>query len=383
MKWSDINAFFALLRAGLWERWDDNANLNIDDDEVDWEEVYRLAEEQSVIGLVSAGLDRFKVHDSGFNVPQEWALQFVGSSLQLEQSNKSMNQYLARLIGEMRRADIYALLIKGQGLAQCYERPLWRTNGDIDLFLSDDNYQKAKKYLQPLASTVESEATYEKHLGMTLNGWVVELHGRLRCGLSGRSDKVLDKIQDDVFFGGDVRSWNNQGVPVFMLSVENDVFYVFTHYLGHFYKGGIGLRQICDWCRLLWTYKDTIKTDKLQSYIKSSGLESEWKAFGAFAVEYLGMPVSAVPMVNENDNHKEKLKRKAERIKDFILMSGNFGHNRDMSFYSKYPYLIRKFYSLKMRMGDLINHARIFPLDSLRFFLKIMIDGLRSVSIGE
>lgn len=383
MKWDDINAFFALLRAGLWERWGDNANLSIDYDEVDWGEVYRLAEEQSVVGLVAAGIDRFKTLYPILKCPQEWALQFVGSSLQLEQSNKSMNQYLARLVGEMRKADIYALLIKGQGLAQCYERPLWRANGDIDLFLSDENYKKAKNFLHPLASTVESEATYEKHLGMTLNGWVVELHGRLLCGLSGRSDKVLEKIQDDVFFGGDVRSWNNQGVPVFMLSVENDVFYVFTHYLGHFYKGGIGLRQICDWCRLLWTYKDTIKTDKLRSYIKSSGLESEWKAFGAFAVEYLGMPVSAVPMVNENDNHKEKLKRKAERIKDFILMSGNFGHNRDMSFYSKYPFLIRKFYSLKMRMGDLINHARIFPLDSLRFFLKIMIDGLRSVSRGE
>ena len=64
-------------------------------------------------------------------------------------------------------------------------------------------------------------------------------------------------------------------------------------------------------------------------------------------------------------------------------MSGNFGHNRDMSYYDKYPYVVRKFFSMKMRVGDLISHARIFPLDSLRFFHRIMFNGLRSAVRGE
>lgn len=372
---NNIEAFFALLRAGLWEKDVELRKYGT----TDFEEIMHLAEEQSVVGLVTAGID----HVTDVKVPQETALQFIGQFLQLEQQNKAMNMYIADLVGSMREKGIYTLLLKGQGVALCYERPMWRANGDVDFFLSDDNYQKAKKYLQRKASSVEPEGVYEKHLGMTIKEWVVELHGRLRCGLSTKSDKVLDEIQEDTFYGGNVRSWDNNGTQIFMLSVENDAFYVFTHFLSHFYKGGIGLRQICDWCRLLWNYKDTIKTDKLKLYIKRSDLESEWKAFGAFAVEYLRMPIEAVPLLNENDNQNEKLKRKAERIRNFILMSGNFGHNRDMSYYSKYPYLIRKLYSMKMRVGDLINHTRIFPLDSLRFFPRIMINGIRSAANGE
>ena len=50
MRQNDIDAFFALLRGGLWSN--DNLNLDVDFDGVDWGEVYQLAEDQSVVGLV-------------------------------------------------------------------------------------------------------------------------------------------------------------------------------------------------------------------------------------------------------------------------------------------------------------------------------------------
>jgi hypothetical protein len=136
--------FFKLLRAGLWER--ETLLTSIDD--IDFMDVYRLAEEQAVVGLVAAGLE----HVKDVKVPQEMALTFVGEALQLEQRNTSMNAFIGKLISRMRTVGIYTLLVKGQGVAQCYERPLWRACGDVDLFLSDDNYHKAKEYLCPLAS---------------------------------------------------------------------------------------------------------------------------------------------------------------------------------------------------------------------------------------
>ena len=142
---------------------------------------------------------------------------------------------------------------------------------------------------------------------------------------------------------------------------------------------GIGLRQICDWCRLLWTYRDTLDIQKLEGRIQRAGIMSEWKAFGAFAVEYLGMESIAMPMYDA----APKWKRKAKRIKDFIMMSGNFGHNRDQSYYQKYPYLVRKCISFGRRVGDLFSHARIFPLDSLCFLPRLLINGVRSAARGE
>ena len=372
----NTKALFELVRAGLWEK---EARLSKFGD-ISYNELMRLAEEQSVVGLVTAGLEQ--VED--VKLPQEVLLQFIGSTLQIEQQNKEMNLFVAEFIDKLRNAGIYTLLVKGQGVAQCYKKPQWRACGDVDLFLSDDNYNKAKDLLIPLASEVEQEYVEEKHLGFTINGWVVELHGSLRVGLSKRINRVLDDIRKDTFYGGNVRSWNNNGTQVFLLGKENDVVYIFVHFLNHFYKGGIGLRQICDWCRLLWNFKDSLNYGLIESRIRKMGLMSEWKVFGAFAVEYIGMPVDAMPMFDPSFTFQDsRFKRKVERIKDFILMSGNFGHNRDMSYYSKYPFVIRKCCSMWMRVTDLYNHARIFPLDSLSFFPRIMWNGMRSAVRGE
>ena len=364
-------AFFALLRDGLWEKEVRLAPYG----EIDFSAVLDLTEEQSVVGLLAAGIE----HMVDSKPQKKDVLQFIGRTVQLEQRNQAMNYFIGALVEKMREAGIYTVLVKGQGVAQCYERPLWRACGDVDFFLSDENYEKAKDFLTSLASNVETEYVGEKHLGMTIDSWVVELHGSLRMGLPKRINKVLDDIKRDTFNGGNVRSWDNDGTQVFMLGKENDVAYVFVHYLNHFYKGGLGLRQICDWCRLMWTFRESLDAKKVESLIRQMGLMSEWKAFGAFAVEYLGMPVEALPMYDD----APKWKRKAEKLKDFVMMSGNFGHNRDMSYYSKYPYIIRKCISMSQRVGDLIRHSRIFPLDSLRFFPTVMFNGVKSAMRGE
>ena len=363
--------FFELVRAGLW-----NKEVRLSQyGEIDFNEIYRLAQEQSVVGLVVAGLE----YVADVKVPQALALTIAGEVLQLEQRNRAMNQFVARLVADMRKAGIYTLLVKGQAVAQCYEKPLWRACGDVDFFLSDDNYEQAKAFLTPLASEVETEYKGSKHLGMTIGPWVVELHGSLRMGLPRRINDVLDDIQRETFNGGNVRTWDNDGTPVFMLGKENDAVYVFAHFFYHFYKGGLGLRQICDWCRLLWTYRETLDVKKVESLIRRMGLVSEWKAFAALAVNDLGMPAEAMPMYD----NAAKWSRKAERIKAFVLSVGNFGHNRDMSYYNKYPFLVRKCISFGRRVGDLLNHARIFPLDSLRFFPRIMWNGVMSAVKGE
>lgn len=346
---------------------------------IDWKVVYQMAEEQSVVGLVFAGLDWFKVHDSRFTVPQEWALQFIGQMLQMEQRNKAMNAFVASLTEKMRQSGIYAVLVKGQGIAQCYEKPLWRACGDVDLLFSEENYRKAKRLLKPLSTTMDVEEHYGKHIGLTIDGWSVELHGTQRCELSSRMDKVIDETQKDVFCSGNVRSWDNHGTTIFLPSANNDVFFVFTHFIKHFFKEGVGLRQICDWCRLLWTYSKMMDYNLLEKRLRQAGLMTEWKAFAVLAVEYLGMPVEAMPLYTDN----RKWKHKASRIMLYILEAGNFGHNRDMSYFIKYPYFIRKCISFWRRAGYLLRHASVFPWDAVKFFPGLVFNGVRSALRGE
>ena len=127
----------------------------------------------------------------------------------------------------------------------------------------------------------------------------------------------------------------------------------------------------------MWTYRVQIDRHTLEQRLQYLGLQSEWKVFGAFAVAYLGMP-AAMPLYDE----KRPYTRKTRLLRNFILEVGNFGHNRDNSFYQKYPYLIRKGIALRRKSSDFLRHARLFPRNSLHFFLHFLKQGIRAVGEG-
>ena len=375
MRDNTIETFFALVRAGLFPV--HGEGYKVDDSlfrDVEWEKIYKLAQEQSVLGLVLAGLEY-----SDLKPPKELLLRWIGEVQMIEQKNRAMNAFINQLIGDLRKANIYTLIVKGQGVAQCYERPLWRASGDIDFYMNEDGFQKAKLFFRPLVDKFDPDDDYTRHINMHYGDWVVEIHANQYCSLSQRINRVMNEVHNDIFYNGKVRSWINDGTQIFLPSPDNDTIIIFTHFFNHFYRGGVGLRQVCDWCRLLWTYHNTLNLKLLEERIRKAGLLDEWRAFGAFAVKYLGMPIEMMPLLTANAN----LIKKADRICDFIIEVGNFGHNRDTSYYGKYPFLIRKAISARWRLKDWLRHVRIFPVDSMRFLLGITYNGLCSVMHGE
>lgn len=329
---NNTQAFLALVRAGLWE-----ADVQLLEFEpIDYSRVLSLAEVQSVVGLVTAGLE----HVADIRVPQGNILQFIGQSLLLEQRNRGMDYFIAEITRKMNDSGIDTLLVKGQGIAQCYERPLWRASGDVDFLLDTNNYRKAIDYLLPLSSNRKNEERYSSHLGISIDPWYVEVHGSLRTGLSAKVDKIVDEVHEDTFKNRKVRVWKDGDTNVLLPEVNNDVFFVFTHFIKHFYKEGMSLRQICDWCRLLWTYRDMVDVRLLESRIRRAGLMDEWRAFAALAVDYLGMSVAAMPLYSID----KKWHLKGERILNYILNKNGTG-----------------------KIGQTLHIAKIFPRNTIKF----------------
>ena len=362
VKDSNKEVFFELLRAGLWEK---EVRLT-QYKNIDFSAILKLAEEQSVVGLVAAGLE----HVVDVKVPQQLALQFAGQAIQLEQRNKSMNEFVAVLIEKLRKEGICILLVKGQGIAQCYERPLWRACGDVDLLLNSEYYEKAKSFLASIADSVEEEVEYRLHKAYHIKCYDVELHGNLRGRFLKRVDKVIDEVQRDTIDNHQYRVWNNGGVDVLLPSPDCDVFFVFTHILQHFFIEGVGLRQICDWCRLLFTYRDSFNYEMLKSRLNKAGIMTEWKAFAALTVEHLGMPVDAMPF------YDSRFKIKGEKVMGFVVKTGNFGHNRHANETYKYPVVVRKAISFCRHTCDGFRFFRIFPLNAVQIWFEMIITGV-------
>ena len=363
--------FLTLVQVGLWEK---EVQLSAFE-EGDLAEVYKLASEQSVVGLVAAGLEH--VSDRRFDKSE--LLPFMSDVLRLEARNEAMNSFVEELFSILNGAGVYTVLVKGQGIARCYERSLWRASGDVDLLFDELGYSKAKTALIPIIDKEEGENDPTLHFGATIRSWPVELHGTLRAGLWKKLDRVIDAVQADIFDNRKVRIWHNGSADIPLPAVDNDVFLVFSHILQHFFKEGIGLRQICDWCRLLWTNKETIDVKLLEARLKEAGVVSEWKAFAAMAVEYLGMPKEAMPLYSDSG----KWKRKAAHVMDFVFETGNFGHNRDYSYRQKYSFVVFKAISLWRHIVDTFKYSLIFPLDSVKVLVWRIGEGIVEAGRGK
>ena len=393
--------FFALLRAGLWEREvallpyvqggaptgqkppapaephtpAGQADSPEQPGSLDTGAVYRIADEQAVVGLVAAGFD----HVEDRTMSKAEVLSFLKKAVSLEGRNRSMNEFVASLMRRLEAEGIRALLVKGQGIGQCYERPLWRSAGDVDLLLDAENYARAKAFLPTIATKVEKEEASKKHFAMHFGNWEVELHGTLHNVFSQRSNDLFDGILDEMFRRESFRIWDNNGTDIPLPPADEDVIIIFSHIIQHFFSGGIGLRQLCDWCRLLHTFRDSLDRDLLKDRISAMGLMAEWKAFAAYAVDYLGITPDDMPMYDPS----RRWSRKARRINRYILYKGNFGHNIDRSYYHKYPFLIRKAISLRINTQEFIAHLPIFPADATRIFFHRLIYGFSVAAHGE
>ncbi len=351
-------AFLALVRAGLWEK---DAQLS-QYGSIDFNEVCRLSEEQSVVGLVTAGIE----HVVDVQLPKEVALQYVGRTLQLEQRNVELNDFITKLVKQLRGHSIYGLLVKGQGVAQNYERPLWRASGDVDLLLDEQNYEMAKKELLPQAYDIQTEDVKKKHQALSIMGVEVELHGKLPFQLSMRVDEVVDAVIENSLKDGGVCAWRVDDTDVFLPNPDNHIILVFTHFLRHFFIEGVGLRQICDWCRILWRNQDSLNVSLLENRLMSMGLMSEWKVFGSLAVDSLGMPKEAMPF------YDSRYTDKGEQVVRRILKSGNFGHNNDLSYRTRYSGFSYKIVTAWRRFLDFASLTPVFPIDAPKFFFTYL-----------
>ena len=329
-----------MVKAGLWEK---EVRL-LPFGKVNYEVIMRLAEEQSVVGLVTLGLE----HVADVKVSQVELLQFIGSTLQLEQRNKDMNVFLAGLTERFKREKVHGLLVKGQGVAQCYKKPLWRASGDVDLLLDSENYERAKAVLFPIAERVDREDTVAKHQALSIKGFEVELHGRMPFFLSRRVDDVIDDVLADSLKKDGDRIWRLGETDVYLPRPDNDVIIVF---------------QICDWCRLLWTYRESLNHELLVTRIRKMGLMIEWKAFASLAVNTLGMPKEAMPLYSKGFD------KRADKILRHILKCGNLGHNNDLSYRAKYGGLVSGMITFYRRVCDFVKFTFIFPVNAPRFFV--------------
>ena len=362
--------FFALLRSVLWNEVPERLPFA---GGADWEALHDLAYRQTVTPLVTDGINRLP--KELLPAEPERLDPFLGDLMATANRNRVLDAFIPKLFDAL--AGIPVVLVKGQSLALDYPDPERRQPGDIDLLLLPSSYETAKDILLPKATKVLDEEKEIWHQGMRFRSVEVEIHGSISTLMSRKLDRKLAALLGEQFDGRPFPAVSIGGAEIPVPDAEFNAVYIFVHFLQHYWSGGVGLRQLVDWMTFVTVHKRDIHPVVLEVRLKDLGLLRLWKVFTGFAQEYLGCPVEKLPLAAAPDPGKNA------RIWRYIRRCGNFGKNVDRS-RGEESYLVRKVHSLwRLVVADRLRHFRVFPQESVRFFLGAFGYGLQRLAKGE
>ena len=374
--------FLELLRSGLWGK---PADASIFQGEIDWNSILRIAREQTVQVLVANGIE---------TLPKElWPPKLIIFKL-MEVRTKTakmhllLNSVLAKITTALNAEGIPSVLLKGQGLAQNYLVPESRICGDIDLYVGEENIDKAYEVIAALTDEPqepeEGLTRKEMHRHIQVSGVVVEVHRKTLSTYSARLARFLKKWTylnlNSHFLDGKLPSIAFNQTNINIPPVNYNAVYILYHTAHHMMRGGVGLRQICDWAIFLKKHHTEINPKELKATLRRFHMASLWKEFCIYAVNILGLDPQYLPLAP----NKLALTKGSKLILDDIFANGNFGHYRQPNNAPQETNIIkRKWRSSLILAKRTTNQLKSFRGFALPYVMKYYINAIKRLYEGK
>ena len=239
-----VEKFFALLRYAVGA---DDVFPQIDAGE--WQEVYAMAQSQTVLGLLFEGLRSNKADE--LHIPKSLLLKWYAQSEQIKKQNILLNQRCVELVRQLREDGFRCCILKGQGNAAMYPNPYSRTSGDIDVWVSGKAGRR--EVIRYAAKALPHADVRIYHVEYEYKGVPVELH-------------FMPGVMNNPFYNKHIQRWYSErmeaqcnhhvelpdgagAIPVPTMTFN--LVYQLAHMMHHFFDEGIGLRQMADYYFLL------------------------------------------------------------------------------------------------------------------------------------
>lgn len=295
-----LDAFFALLRAGLWEE-TPNPALFVDMGRKEWGALLQMAQKQAVLGLVYSGISRLpkeRMPDS------QLLLRLYGLVEQIRKQNAHIDAVTLEIFSWLEAEGLEPMVLKGRSVGAFYAEPDIRQPGDIDLFFHRD-YERVVDIVQRKGIRVELDADHDK---FWYQGVLIELHSQPFRPLYPILDLDLLPVWQETALG-----------RYRVLNLKANALLLLLHPAKHFMNEGVGLRQVCDWAVFLKKYEDAPELLEVFAEMKKQGVMRFVTELTSLAILELGLELNHPEIWLSSS--KEKLHR---RMLQLVLVRGNF-----------------------------------------------------------
>jgi Uncharacterised nucleotidyltransferase len=304
------NAFFSLLRSGLWNVSANREYFPLSDSQ--WLEIFQLARKQTVEAIVHDGIMALPVESfPAKDLIYKWTVAVDA----IERQNSFMDQRICELVSFFSQKGLKVYLLKGQGVAYCYNQPNHRICGDIDFYFSNpQEYSLANALIEQQGIRIKKSPGFSSEY--VWKGIQVEHHKKF---IDIHNPFILNRLQ------GLLKSELDNsikikvaGQEVFTPSPLMTNLVVNTHILKHSLSFGIGLRQLCDSAKACYTYSQNIDGQRIEKLYKEIGMIRWMHVLNKVLVDSLGLDPKYLPFELANTDS-------ADWMLNEILEAGNFG----------------------------------------------------------
>lgn len=348
MKNNDINTeyLFLLINAVL-----KNEQPPEPDENVDFSAVFSIADYHSIANLAYYGIEKINKKPEP-ELMKKWAeirdreiMRDITQTVELEQISASFT-----------KAGIRFIILKGSVLKQLYPQSDFRTMGDIDLLIDEENLKKGGEILvslgyRPNLLDLTNHDVYYKEPVMN-----IELHHELFTATRESFAEIFVDIWNKT---EKVNGLMHRLVPDYCFA------YILAHAMGHYKWGGTGIRSFMDFYIYRNKMADKLDYEKIRSLF--SGI-NEAELYDDF------ISLSDVWFMNKDADEKYSA------ISEYILKGGTYGTFENqvtmgMKGKSKGKYLLERFFPSLSYMQDSFPVLKKAPVLLPVFWIVRMVKG--------
>ncbi len=298
--------------------------------EVDWKEIYAIAQKQALLGVLFHGIQRLPKE---LAPEQKLLMQWMVMAEQIRKQNIRLFQDSVKVCKNFENEGFSNCILKGQGNALLYPDPYMRTPGDIDIYLAGGR----KRVMQYINKVCPNQVMRYHHVDFPVMKTAIEVHFNPSYMFFPIHNSRMQKWFKEVM--GEQCN-HRVSLPdgygeIHVPQVSFNVIYILSHLHRHIFTEGIGLRQLLDYYFVLlkWHTDLTNLTDSNKSLPQMTLINTDLDAL-RHKLKYLGLwkfaqavmfVMKEVFGLSEDRMIVPMDEREGRFLLDEIMRGGNFG----------------------------------------------------------
>lgn len=335
--------------------------------EVDWKELYAIAQKQALLGVLFHGIRRLPKE---LAPEQKLLMQWMVMAEQIRKQNIRLFLDSVKVCKNFENEGFANCILKGQGNALLYPDPYIRTPGDIDIYLSGGR-RKIMKYVDQVCP---NQVMRYHHVDFPVMKTAIEVHFTPSYMFFPIHNNRMQKWFKEVM---DLQCSKVVTLPdgygeIHVPTMSFNVIYILSHLYRHVFTEGIGLRQLLDYYFVLvkWHTDLTNLTDSNKSLPQMTQINTDLDAL-RHELKYLGLwkfagavmfVMKEVFGLSEDRMIAPMDEREGRFLLDEIMRGGNFGQYDDRMGSKVGESKIHRYFRMNLRNLRFVKH---YPTEAL------------------